>query len=551
MQRVTYRKTLDVTSGGVQFLLQGFETADRVSRRIDISLMSDGDTYDIPSGNVTALMYVRQPDSETTEMYECEIKNNRIIYDARPITNEGIALMQLELVRTDAHNNVSVLVAPKFEVEVLKSEIDGTAIENEVDVSAIEKAIGKAEKAYNSRLLSIEIDEDCIFRAEYEGKVTYTTDLLRRLFLNGEAELAKSYAEGDTGIRVGENADNAKHYSDVAKSESEKAKQMLAESKNVLADIRLQGTQTFFTVNFETGEVEYISPSYEFAINEETGELDALRQTQKYDEVIQHEIDRWLEAQGVDIADLNSRVTHNEGEIKGIKVRNNTQDERINSIATEIRQVEHGGTGASTIDGVLEKFGLRRVYPGDYYELISTHTISNELVVGVGSEERHSTDLNLESKIDNYDELVFVLNGTYSISEPGTFDNRKNLLRMGISTKTNSIDYSMLQVHQNDAGNDGTAVNNAEISGLSRRFFYEKRAVVYVGDGVGGRELSTTYVMKPLNGEEISTNNFYFNVMFKNENGGVAGSGSASITAKFDAAVNVYGRSRIFKNQEE
>ena len=544
MQRVTYRKTLDVTSGGVQFLLQGFETADRVSRRIDISLMSDGDTYDIPSGNVTALMYVRQPDSETTEMYECEIKNNRIIYDARPITNEGIALMQLELVRTDAHNNVSVLVAPKFEVEVLKSEIDGTAIENEVGVSIIEDAIGKAKRAHDRMLKSIEIDQDCIFRAYFEDGDDYETDLLRRLFLNGEAELSKSYAEGDTGIRVGENADNAKHYSDVAKSESEKAKKMLAESEEVLADIRLQGTQTFFTVNFETGEVEYISPSYEFAINEETGELDADRQTQKYDDVIDYEVKQWLTNKGLDIDKMNKQVASNTMNITDVSNYTSELDGRMTKVETEARPISLGGTGATTAEGAIANFGLRRVNPGDYYELISTHDVNDK--VEVYDKYSKSFGLGLEEKINNYDEIVIVVDGTYSLGAPGNFHNGINKLLMGLSYKTTTIEHKMFIVSQSSSNNGSGEISNGEIDGLIQRFFATK-----IQNVSAATEIITTYNLQPLNGDAFSADNLYFNVSFENNNGGTTS--YQPIALEFNLTVRVYGRSCIFKtkNQEE
>ena len=81
MERIVYRKTLDAKSGGVQFLLQGFETADKLSRTIEINLMSDGDAIDIPLGNVSASMYVTTPKSAKTSIEECTIEGNKIIYD--------------------------------------------------------------------------------------------------------------------------------------------------------------------------------------------------------------------------------------------------------------------------------------------------------------------------------------------------------------------------------------------------------------------------------------------------------------------------------------
>ena len=52
-----------------------------------------------------------------------------------------------------------------------------------------------------------------------------------------------------------------------AKSSAETAKSLLDEATKKVVD-------TIFSVNFETGELEYDSPSYNFEINEETGELE-------------------------------------------------------------------------------------------------------------------------------------------------------------------------------------------------------------------------------------------------------------------------------------
>ena len=52
-----------------------------------------------------------------------------------------------------------------------------------------------------------------------------------------------------------------------AKSSAETAKSLLDEATKKVVD-------TIFSVNFETGELEYDSPSYNFKINETTGELE-------------------------------------------------------------------------------------------------------------------------------------------------------------------------------------------------------------------------------------------------------------------------------------
>ena len=56
MELIRYRKTLDLHKSGVQFMLQGFQTADNLSRVIEISLMASGDAIDFPLEKVEALI---------------------------------------------------------------------------------------------------------------------------------------------------------------------------------------------------------------------------------------------------------------------------------------------------------------------------------------------------------------------------------------------------------------------------------------------------------------------------------------------------------------
>ena len=90
MERILYRKTLDVHKNGVQFLLQGFETGDKLSRTIEISLMASGDAIDFPLEHVVAMMYVTTPSASQPSINECVIKDNKVIYDVLPIKEEGI-----------------------------------------------------------------------------------------------------------------------------------------------------------------------------------------------------------------------------------------------------------------------------------------------------------------------------------------------------------------------------------------------------------------------------------------------------------------------------
>ena len=71
MERITYRITLDAFRTGIQRTLQGFETADKLSRRIVVSLSAGNGMYEIPANNVIAMVYVRTPNSTEPSINDC------------------------------------------------------------------------------------------------------------------------------------------------------------------------------------------------------------------------------------------------------------------------------------------------------------------------------------------------------------------------------------------------------------------------------------------------------------------------------------------------
>ena len=368
MERITYRKTLDVHKNGVQFLLQGFETADKLSRVIEISLMASGDAIDFPLEQIVAMMYVTSPGATEPSINSCTIVDNKIVYEVLPIVVEGITTMQLKLIETSPDGSKSVLTSPKFEVEVTRSGVDDGGAELKASFTAIEEFIGKAESAYGSRLMKIELTSDCLFKAYYADGSEYETDVLQKLFLNGNVLLSESFAHGGTGVRVGEDTDNSKYYSNVSKSEALNAKAIMEDSEEILEEVKLHGVYTAFSVDFETGEVEYVSPSFKFIINKETGELDTVGQSYTFSEEIGRVVNEWLVTNGVNITELQNISTEHSQDIKALEkaVSTNAEEigntnENLEALSKRVTPIELGGTGATSIEGALLALGLASV----------------------------------------------------------------------------------------------------------------------------------------------------------------------------------------------
>ena len=97
------------------------------------------------------------------------------------------------------------------------------------------------------------------------------------------ADNAKLYADNakasaDDSKSSADNASvsevNSKTSETNAASSAADAKQSAETAKALLDEATKKVVDTIFSVNFETGELEYDSPSYDFKINETTGELE-------------------------------------------------------------------------------------------------------------------------------------------------------------------------------------------------------------------------------------------------------------------------------------
>ena len=353
MERIVYRKTLDVHKNGTQFLLQGFETADNMSRIIEINLMASGDAIDLPLERVAAMMYVTTPGATEPSINKCTIKDNTIIYDVLPITEEGITTMQLKLIESKAEGASSVLAAPKFAVEVTKSDADDSDVVQSTTFTALEDAIAMAMEVYDKACIGIELTSDCIFRAKYNDGSYYESDLLKELFVDGTVKLSQSYAVGGTGTRAGEDTDNSKYYSNVARSEALNAKNIMENSEEILKEMQKHGVYTSFSVDFETGEVEYVSPSVKFNINNETGKLDVEGKAYTFEDVIGEIVSGWLVSKGIE----PDAVTLNANNIEALQAKSVEHSGYIKTLQDETKPIEKGGTGATTKDEALTNLG--------------------------------------------------------------------------------------------------------------------------------------------------------------------------------------------------
>ena len=335
MERITYRITLDAHRNGIQRTLQGFETSDNMARRISIHLVADGDTFELPMAGVVALMYVTTPHAKDPDIHQCLIDENTIIYDAEPIVEEGITEMQLKLIETSTGGANKVLIYPRFAVEVSKSNTDDGDVTQTQTFTALENAIAKADAIYSSRIVRVVIEDDCTFKVHYADGTVYENDYFREAMYNGNALLSQSYAVGGARVREGEETDNSKYYSNVSRSASEDANRMYEESHELLNESKLNANYTYFQMNFETGELGYVSTNTKFSINKETGNLETDRnEAYTPEEVIMSNVDAFIDNKS---SQMDGRLTEIENTIKDAE-NNNADIELLNQLVDGIGQ---------------------------------------------------------------------------------------------------------------------------------------------------------------------------------------------------------------------
>lgn len=340
MERITYRKTLDVHKNGTQFLLQGVQTADNLSRVVEVSLMASGDAIDFPLEGVVAFAYVLCPGATEPSYYKCEIVDNKVVCEIPPITVEGITTIQIKLIETSTGNSKSVLATPEFALEVSKSYATDDGEEMKTTFSGFEEFIMKAEKAYAKRLERIELSSECLFYAYYADGTTYETDILKKLFLNGNVELSRSYAVGGTGVRAGEDADNSKYYSNLSKSEALNAKAIMEGGEELLEEVKLHGVYTAFSVDFETGEVIYASPQYDFEIDKETGHLNAIGKAYSMEDNLVLLVKEWLKGYGVEFPSFKNAVDNNTKNISTLTEQAGSNTTHLDVLDTKVFELE-------------------------------------------------------------------------------------------------------------------------------------------------------------------------------------------------------------------
>lgn len=179
IQNLTYRFSLDTFKNGVQRILQGHQTGEHTARRMEISLVSGAEAYELPMSGIVANMYVKRPSQTSPSINPCTIDhaNNKIIYQIQDtdIQESGIVECQLKLIDII---NEKTLVSPKFGMEVWESQTSDSDAEDTPTYATLTEALAAVVELQDKAIKEVYIDEDNIFTVLFYDDTTYTSSVI-------------------------------------------------------------------------------------------------------------------------------------------------------------------------------------------------------------------------------------------------------------------------------------------------------------------------------------------------------------------------------------
>ena len=200
-----------------KYILINAKQLDRKSRFLSITCYDHGEIYPLNEGEHSA--YVRYKKADNNSVFNfCEIdRKGKIVVELTEqmlaadgiccadlvIVNEGGAKVDVQTGEIIGIENTSVLSTMPLHIDVTGTATENSSIESSYEFDGLNTALEKAE-------------------AEY-------TEVIRT---------SKSWAVGDTGIRDGENTDNAKYY---AKQSSNSANAANTSALNAAESERIAG----------------------------------------------------------------------------------------------------------------------------------------------------------------------------------------------------------------------------------------------------------------------------------------------------------------------
>ena len=241
-----------------KYILINAKQFDRKSRFLSVTCYNHGEIYPLNDGEHSAYIRYRKADNNSVFNF-CEIdrKGNIIVELTEQmlavdgicvadlvIVNEGGAKVDVQTGEIISINNSSILSTMPLHIDVTGTAVENSDIESSYEFNGLNTALEKAEAEYTEVILT-----------------------------------SKSWAVGDTGIRSGENTDNAKYYSKQASNSASSANTSALNAANSeeLAEGHMQDALSYKNdaYTYMTNVNTYMESAYTSEQNAKTSEINA------------------------------------------------------------------------------------------------------------------------------------------------------------------------------------------------------------------------------------------------------------------------------------
>ena len=229
-------KNIDVDFYNKEYILINAKQYDTNSRVISITCYNQGELMRLSDANHSAYVKYRKADGTgvfnscrinsrgqvLVELTEQMLAANGVCRVDLVIVNKGDALVSVETGDVIAIDDSSILSTMEFYVNVCESAVGNPEFESMYECDALNDLLQRAEADYSEVVTmakSYAVGGTGIRGGENTDNAKYYYQQSRNNASTATdyGNLAKSYAVGGTGTRVGEDVDNAKYYASVVR----------------------------------------------------------------------------------------------------------------------------------------------------------------------------------------------------------------------------------------------------------------------------------------------------------------------------------------------
>ena len=147
MERIAYKIALDVTKAESQKFLTGFSVGETRARVLKITLNNGRNPIHF-EGTETISMFVTKPSDTSPSIGLCYLEEDTIIYNVlqSDVSEEGPTRFTIKVQHLDEDQNISVLYAAHFTIQVTDPECDDSHVPDDPNYSILEQLIAEVEQ---------------------------------------------------------------------------------------------------------------------------------------------------------------------------------------------------------------------------------------------------------------------------------------------------------------------------------------------------------------------------------------------------------------------